>query len=142
MLLCGCTSILHKVNAIAKLPAFTEEDPTCPVCLMKVSDRSIKSSYKGKSYYFCLTRNTDFTGKTLLEAAFGIPTRRILCVTSSAGRRPDSDLSHEGAAKSINFVSSQYIRLFRLRGRDHHLPTRVSWQDALSESGVSDELLA
>jgi YHS domain-containing protein len=37
----------------AKLPAFTEDNPICPICQMRVSDRSIKSTYKGKSYYFC-----------------------------------------------------------------------------------------
>ena len=46
-------------EAYAKLPVFNEENPICPVCLMKVSDRSIKSSYKGKNYYFCSTSHKE-----------------------------------------------------------------------------------
>jgi putative intracellular protease/amidase/YHS domain-containing protein len=50
-------------QAFAKLPAFTEENPICPVCLMEVSNRSIKSSYKGKNYYFCMTSHKDVFDK-------------------------------------------------------------------------------
>jgi putative intracellular protease/amidase/YHS domain-containing protein len=50
-------------EAYAKLPAFNEENPICPVCLMKVSDRSIKSSYKGKNYYFCSTSHEEVFDK-------------------------------------------------------------------------------
>ena len=39
-------------EAYSKLPPFTDEHPICPVCLMS-GDRSIKATYKGKTYYFC-----------------------------------------------------------------------------------------
>jgi YHS domain-containing protein len=43
----------------AKLPAFTEENPICPGCLMIVTYRSIKSNYKGKNYYSCSTADKE-----------------------------------------------------------------------------------
>lgn len=49
-------------EAYAKLPAFTEENPLCPVCLSSV-DKSIKSSHKGKTYYFCATSEKEFFDK-------------------------------------------------------------------------------
>jgi putative intracellular protease/amidase/YHS domain-containing protein len=47
----------------AKLPAFTEEKPICPGCLMELSDRSIKSNHKGKNYYFCSTSDKELFDK-------------------------------------------------------------------------------
>lgn len=49
-------------EAYAKLPAFTEEHPLCPVCLSD-GDRSIKTSYKGKTYYFCAQGEKEFFEK-------------------------------------------------------------------------------
>jgi transcriptional regulator GlxA family with amidase domain/YHS domain-containing protein len=50
-------------NAVyAKMPAFTEEHPLCPVCLND-GDRSIKTSYEGKTYYFCAQGEKDFFEK-------------------------------------------------------------------------------
>ena len=46
-------------EAYATLPAFTEENPLCPVCLMR-ADRSIKTGYKGKNYYFCSSGEKEF----------------------------------------------------------------------------------
>jgi putative intracellular protease/amidase/YHS domain-containing protein len=39
-------------GAYARMPAFTEEHPLCPVCLMD-GDRSMTSTFRGKRYYFC-----------------------------------------------------------------------------------------
>ena len=40
-------------NAVyAKMPEFDEAHPLCPLCLMK-GDRSLKTNYKGKDFYFC-----------------------------------------------------------------------------------------
>ncbi|MBK9519616.1 MAG: DJ-1/PfpI family protein [Anaeromyxobacter sp.] len=39
-------------GAYARLPAFTEEHPLCPVCLMD-GDRAITSTFRGKRYSFC-----------------------------------------------------------------------------------------
>ena len=47
----------------AKLPAFTEEKPICPVCLMNVGGRSIMSSHKDKNYYFCSTSHKELFDK-------------------------------------------------------------------------------
>jgi len=47
----------------ARFPPFTEENPICPSCLMKVSNRSIKSSHKGKTYYFCSTADKELFDK-------------------------------------------------------------------------------
>ena len=59
----------------AKLPPFTKEHPICPVCLMS-GDRSIKASYKGKTYYFCsegekevFEKHTDVFDRFLAEDA-------------------------------------------------------------------------
>jgi len=46
----------------AKMPAFTEEHPRCPVCLSD-GDRSIKTSYNGKTYYFCAQGEKEFFEK-------------------------------------------------------------------------------
>jgi putative intracellular protease/amidase/YHS domain-containing protein len=45
--------------AYARLPKFEEAHPICPVCLMNV-DRSIKSTYKSKTYYFCASSEKEF----------------------------------------------------------------------------------
>jgi YHS domain-containing protein/putative intracellular protease/amidase len=39
-------------SAYREAPLSTDEHPLCPVCEMEV-DRSLKSVYKGKTYYFC-----------------------------------------------------------------------------------------
>jgi len=46
----------------AKMPSFTEDPPLCPVC-MSEADRSIKTAYKGKPYYFCSQSEKDFFEK-------------------------------------------------------------------------------
>jgi YHS domain-containing protein len=46
-------------DAYTKLPDFNDEHPICPVCLSD-GDRSIKSSHKGKTYYFCATGEKEF----------------------------------------------------------------------------------
>jgi len=47
----------------AKLPAFTEKNPICAVCLMNAGDNPIKSSHKGKNYYFCSTSHKELFDK-------------------------------------------------------------------------------
>jgi len=50
-------------NAVyAKMPAFTEEHPLCPVCLGE-GDRSIKTVHNGKTYYFCGQGEKEFFEK-------------------------------------------------------------------------------
>jgi len=49
-------------EAYAKLPNFTEEHPLCPVCLSE-ADRSINTTYKGKTYYFCAKNEKEFFEK-------------------------------------------------------------------------------
>jgi putative intracellular protease/amidase/YHS domain-containing protein len=39
-------------ESFARMPELLGEPPICPVCLMG-ADRTISSSYKGKTYYFC-----------------------------------------------------------------------------------------
>jgi putative intracellular protease/amidase/YHS domain-containing protein len=46
-------------EAYATMPAFDEGHPVCPLCRMDV-DRSIKTSYKGKDYYFCAFGEKEF----------------------------------------------------------------------------------
>ena len=46
----------------AKMPASTQAHPICPVCLSD-GDRSINSSYKGKTYYFCSRDDKEFFNK-------------------------------------------------------------------------------
>jgi len=46
----------------AKMPSFTEDPPLCPVC-MSEADRSIKTAYNGKPYYFCSQSEKDFFEK-------------------------------------------------------------------------------
>ena len=42
-------------QAYARIPVSTDEHPLCPVCEMEVSPGgSLKSVYKGKTYYFCM----------------------------------------------------------------------------------------
>ena len=42
-------------EAYAKIPVSTDEHPLCPVCEMEVTPGgSLKSVYKGKTYYFCM----------------------------------------------------------------------------------------
>jgi len=50
-------------EAYAQLPAFSESSPICAVCLMKITDRSITSSYKGKNYYFCSVSDKELFDK-------------------------------------------------------------------------------
>jgi putative intracellular protease/amidase/YHS domain-containing protein len=50
-------------QAYARLPAFTEDNPVCPACMMKVSDRSISYNYKGENYYFCSTSDKEMFEK-------------------------------------------------------------------------------
>ena len=40
-------------EAYAKMPELTGVHPLCPVCLSMDGDRSISTSYKGKTFYFC-----------------------------------------------------------------------------------------
>lgn len=49
-------------DAYAKLPDFNETHPICPVCLSD-GDRSIKSDYKDKTFYFCSKDEKDFFEK-------------------------------------------------------------------------------
>jgi putative intracellular protease/amidase/YHS domain-containing protein len=48
----------------AKMPVLDDSHPLCPLCLM-VADRSIKSDYKGKTYYFCSEGEKEFFAKHL-----------------------------------------------------------------------------
>ena len=48
--------------AYAKMPAFTEEHPLCPVCLQD-ADRQFNTSYKGKTYYFCAKGEKEYFEK-------------------------------------------------------------------------------
>ena len=50
--------------AYATMPAFNENHPICPVCLMD-GDRSITTTYKGKTYYFCAPSEKEFFDKHL-----------------------------------------------------------------------------
>lgn len=67
----------------AKMPSFAEDHPLCPVCLSE-GDRSIKTAYKGKTYYFCaqgekefFEKHTDVFDRFLAEdAALGAPTNQ------------------------------------------------------------------
>ena len=45
-------------EAYAKLVVSSDEHPICPVCQMD-ADKSIRSSYKGKTYYFCSANEKD-----------------------------------------------------------------------------------
>jgi len=49
-------------NAYAKLVPSNDEHPICPVCQMD-ADKTIRSSYKGKTYYFCSTSERDIFDK-------------------------------------------------------------------------------
>lgn len=46
-------------NAYATLPELYESKPLCPLCLMD-GDRSIKTIYKGKNFYFCSQGEKEF----------------------------------------------------------------------------------
>lgn len=46
-------------EAYAKMPAFEETHPVCPVCLMPV-DRSIYTVHNGKAFYFCAPEEKQF----------------------------------------------------------------------------------
>lgn len=48
----GCTAALPVFAGCAKVKVSTDEHPLCPLCSM-VGDRSLKSVYKAKTYYFC-----------------------------------------------------------------------------------------
>ena len=47
----------------AKAPVSTDEHPRCPVCGMD-GDRSLKSVYKGRTYYFCLSHHKEMFDTT------------------------------------------------------------------------------
>ena len=49
-------------EAFAALPELTGPRPLCPLCLMD-GDRSIKSEYKGKTYFFCMPSEKEFFEK-------------------------------------------------------------------------------
>ena len=53
-------------EAYAKMPVLDENRPVCPLCRM-VGDRTIKSGYKGKTYYFCSEDEKAFFDKHLDE---------------------------------------------------------------------------
>ncbi len=53
-------------EAYAKMPVLDENHPVCPLCRM-VGDRTIKSGYKGKTYYFCSEDEKAFFDKHLDE---------------------------------------------------------------------------
>jgi putative intracellular protease/amidase/YHS domain-containing protein len=62
-------------EAFARMPELLGENPICPVCLMG-TDRTISSSYKGKTYYFCskdheemFQKHTDVFDRFLAEDA-------------------------------------------------------------------------
>ena len=44
------------------MPEFNERHPICPLCLMD-GDRSIKTTHKGKTYYFCAPGEKEFFEK-------------------------------------------------------------------------------
>lgn len=46
-------------DAYAILPDFNEAHPICPMCRMD-GDRSIKTTHKGKNYYFCAKSEKEF----------------------------------------------------------------------------------
>ena len=48
------------------MPVLDEKHPLCPLCLME-GDRSIKTDYKGKTYYFCSEDEKAFFDKHLDE---------------------------------------------------------------------------
>ncbi len=49
-------------EAYATMPVLDETHPLCPLCLME-GDRSIKTTYKGKIYYFCAEGEKEFFAK-------------------------------------------------------------------------------
>ena len=51
-------------EAYATMPVLDDNHPLCPLCRM-VGDRSIKSGYKGKTYYFCSEDEKAFFDKHL-----------------------------------------------------------------------------
>ncbi len=51
-------------EAYATMPVLDDNRPLCPLCLM-LGDRSIKSGYKGKIYYFCSEDEKAFFDKHL-----------------------------------------------------------------------------
>ena len=51
-------------EAYATMPVLDENHPLCPLCLME-GDRSIKSDYKGKTYFFCMPSEKEFFEKHL-----------------------------------------------------------------------------
>jgi len=62
-------------QAFATMPELTGERPLCAVCFMGV-DHSIDTSYRGKTYYFCMEshktlfeKHTDIFGRFLAEDA-------------------------------------------------------------------------
>ena len=51
-------------DAYATLPELNESKPLCPLCLMD-GDRSIKTIYKGKDFFFCSQGEKDFFDRHL-----------------------------------------------------------------------------
>ena len=51
-------------DAYATMPEFNEAHPVCPLCFMD-GDRSLKTTYKGKTYYFCAPSEKEFFDKHL-----------------------------------------------------------------------------
>ena len=51
-------------DAYATLPELSESKPLCPLCLMD-GDRSIKTIYKGKNFYFCSQGEKEFFDRHL-----------------------------------------------------------------------------
>lgn len=49
-------------EAYATMPVLDEAHPICPLCFME-GDRSIKTNYKGKTYYFCAEGEKKFFEK-------------------------------------------------------------------------------
>jgi len=69
-------------DAYAKLPVSSEDHPLCPVCAMD-ADKSIRSSHKGQTYYFCsasdkdvFDRHPEIIDRFLLEDAAASATSR------------------------------------------------------------------
>jgi len=62
-------------EAFARMPELTGQNPICAVCFMSV-DRSIRATYRGKTYYFCMEehkglfeKHTDIFDRFLAEDA-------------------------------------------------------------------------
>ena len=49
----------------------TAEHPICPVCLME-ADRSLKSAYQGRTYYFCMQAHKEMFDRAPAEFAHAV----------------------------------------------------------------------